>query len=92
MHKQNAYKDYMIGANKIRALIDAAKPRKLSAFLLVLWFNKIGFADAMMIMEQSSNAWGGRYDRNDPADSENVLHILLNLFTIFKNKKISDNF
>lgn len=83
-NKQDEYDNYMIGAGKIKALLDAAKGRKLSAFLLVSWADKIGVADARAIIEQSSMGWGGRHDRNDPADMEDVLHVPYHLFTTIK--------
>lgn len=84
-NKQDEYDNYMIGASKVQALVHAAKSRKLASYLLVSWADKVGVADAVDVLEQSETGWGGRHDRNDPADTEDVLHVPYSLFTIIKN-------
>lgn len=83
-NRQGDYPNYMISERKVRVLREAAHARGVTPILLVSWADKTGYADATRLIERGIRAWGGRSDRNDPADQEAVIHAPLSVFTEVK--------
>lgn len=76
----STYPTYMISLRKMEDMRREADERSVAAVLVVSWQDRTGYA---MIPEAMSNglvAHGGRTDRNDPMDTEAVLHIPIDRF------------
>jgi hypothetical protein len=72
------YTTYMISQHKYLALCDWADKGFISV-LLVQWTDDLGY---VTIPVEHTVSVGGRYDRGDPKDIENVVHIDIGKFSI----------
>jgi hypothetical protein len=74
------YPTYMIGLRKMTDLRAEASRRAIPSILLVAWQDRIGFVHTDTAIDTGFVAHGGRNDRDDPMDTEAVLHIPIDKF------------
>lgn len=74
------YPTYHVSKDKLLALEAKAEKDGLRAMLLVSWVDRIGFIGVTRLLAEATFKQGGRWDRNDPADVEEMADIPINKF------------
>ena len=77
--QRNAYKTYIISKHKIDTLIATAESLKIMPILAVKWTDAQGWIDLTKVAPIRTEV-GGRIDRNDPKDQEQVYHYPISRF------------
>ncbi len=82
-HKFGTFNTLNISRKKIAGLIAVANAKRLNAFLCISWDDMVGaltLKKEMLISLESEK--GGRVDRDDPHDIEQMLYVPIKDFTI----------
>lgn len=74
------YPTYMVSLRKVADLRDEAARRGIDALVLVAWQDRTGFVHAHAALEHGFVMHGGRVDRGDPMDMEEMLHVPIDRF------------
>lgn len=76
------YKTYHISKAKLIALTRLGERDGLRPLLLVQWKDKTGVISVKKFLDNATYTRGGRYDRNDSFDIEEMAEVDISLFTI----------
>jgi hypothetical protein len=76
------YPTYMIGTRKMETLQSDAVRLGVPGLLLVGWSDVIGVVSAAEALARGFRSHGGRSDRDDPLDTETVLHVPVEMFQL----------
>ena len=83
--RTNHMRDYgtlIIDKSKVDSLIAEAQSQAMVPVLLVQWADKTAMLDVAAYAPEAEVAKGGRYDRNDPNDIDDVYHFDIDLFEV----------
>lgn len=78
------YPTLMLSLNKAAAMIELERLTSLPANLVVQWDDALGIVRPAKVADQLSISKGGRWDRGDAQDVEDVVHFDIELFTMLK--------
>lgn len=66
------YPTYMLSLSRVEDMLEKSRQQKLPLFLIVHWTNVVGGIELTTVPADIRN--GGRYDRGDARDEEEVCH------------------
>lgn len=75
------YATYHVSKDKLTSLAKQAQKDSIAALLLVQWRDRLGYISVKKFLDNASYRQGGRWDRNDPFDVEEMAEVDINLFT-----------
>jgi len=74
------YATYHVSKDKLEALRDKAAADSLAPVLVVQWKDRIGFINVNEYLAAATFKQGGRWDRNDPYDVEEMAEVAIDKF------------
>ena len=74
------YKTYHVSKDKLDALLALAKKENKRAALIVQWQDRAGFIGVGKFLSNATFKKGGRWDRGDKFDVEQMAEVDINLF------------
>lgn len=78
------YDTYHVSKDKLQSLQKIAEKDGLRALLLVQWRDKAGWIEVGNFLANATFKRGGRWDRNDPFDVEEMAEVDISLFKFIR--------